>query len=78
MIMSPAAVEENLEMFYTLPVFHNSCVSIFWIVNVSLSVRNLVISGHKNNDSTEIYELYIEVYAIPVLKESPIRLKSCN
>ena len=60
MIMSPAAVEENLEMFYTLSVFYNSCVTVLWIVNVSLSVRNLVISCHNNNnDATDIYELYI-------------------
>jgi hypothetical protein len=62
MIMSPAAVEENLEMLYTLSVFYNSCVTVLWIVNVSLSVRNFVISGHNNNnDATDIYELYIEL-----------------
>ena len=75
MIMSPAAVEENLEMLYTLSVFYNSCVTVLWIVNVSLSVRNFVISGHNNNDATDIYELYIGVMSSCVLKIALIRLK---
>jgi hypothetical protein len=75
MVMSPAAVEENLEMFYTLSVFYNSCVTVLWIVNVSLSVRNFVISGHNNdNDATDIYELYIGVMSSSVLKVALIRL----
>jgi hypothetical protein len=74
MIMSPAPVEENLEMFYTLSVFYNSCVTVLWIVNVSLSVRNFVISGHNNNnDATDIYELYIGVMSSSVLKVPLIR-----
>jgi hypothetical protein len=68
MIMSPAAIEENLEMLYTLSVFYNSCVTVLWIVNVSLSVRNFVISGHNNNDATDIYELYIGVMSSSVLE----------
>lgn len=71
--MSPAPVEENLEMFYTLSVFYNSCVTVLWIVNVSLSVRNFVISGHNNNDATDIYELYIGVMSSSVLKVPLIR-----
>ena len=73
--MSPAPVEENLEMFYTLSVFYNSCVTVLWIVNVSLSVRNLVISCHNNNnnDATDIYELYIGVMSSSVLKVPLIR-----
>ena len=55
MIMSPAAVEENLEMLHTLSVFYNSCVTVLWIVNVSLSVRNFVISGHNNNKMLPTY-----------------------
>ncbi|MDQ6667394.1 MAG: hypothetical protein M3Y53_04100 [Thermoproteota archaeon] len=66
--MSPTAVEENLEMFYTLSVFYNSCVAVLWIVNVSLSVRNFVISGHNSNDATDIYELYIGVMSSSILK----------
>ncbi len=66
--MSPTAVEENLEMFYTLSVFYNSCVTVLWIVNVSLSVRNFVISGHNSNDATDIYELYIGVMSSSILK----------
>jgi len=75
MIMSPAAVEENLEMLYTLSVFYDSCVTVLWIVNVSLSVRNFVISGHNNNDATDIYELYIGVMSSSVLKVALIRFK---
>ena len=75
MIMSPAAVEENLEMLHTLSVFYNSCVTVLWIVNVSLSVRNFVISGHNNNDATDIYELYIGVMSSSVLEVALIRLK---
>ena len=59
MIMSPAAIEENLEMFCTIPVFYNSCITILWIVNISSSVRNLIIFGHTNNGSIDPYELYI-------------------
>ncbi len=74
--MSPAAVEENLEMLYTLSVFYDSCVTVLWIVNVSLSVRNFVISGHNNsNYATDIYELYIELMSSSVLKVALIRLK---
>ena len=77
MIMSPAAVEENLEMLYTLSVFYNSCVTVLWIVNVSLSVRNFVISGHnKNSDATDIYELYIGIGRSSVLKMALIRLET--
>lgn len=77
MIMSPAAVEENLEMLYSLSVFYNSCVTILWIVNVSLSVRNFVISGHNNNsDATDIYELYIGIGSSSVLKMALIRIKT--
>jgi hypothetical protein len=75
MIMSPAAVEENLEMPHTLSVFYNSCVTVLWIVNVSLSVRNFVISGHNNNsEPTGIYELYIGIGS--VLKMALIRIKT--
>lgn len=73
--MSPAAVEENLEMLHTLSVFYNSCVTVLWIVNVSLSVRNFIISGHNNNDATDIYELYIGVMIQFRPRSSPIRLK---
>jgi hypothetical protein len=64
-------------MLYTLSVFYNSCVTVLWIVNVSLSVRNFVISGHnKNSDATDIYELYIGIGRSSVLKMALIRLET--
>jgi hypothetical protein len=63
MIMSPAAIKENLEMFCTISVLYNSRVTILWIVNISSSVGNFVIFGHNTKGSIDPYELYSEFHA---------------